>query len=784
VTSDREEYLELKKLFLAARDLEAADRAEYLDRACPDDASLRGKVEGLLALHDQGEESLEMDAMTTRSLPAPREATPHAPTIEGYEIEGVLGHGGMGIVYRAVQNKLNRSVALKVLPAVVGSANPSMVARFRREATAAARLHHTNIVPIYDFGESHNSYYYAMEMITGQPLSVFIRRLADHDAAGASAARLADLLRLVSKAERDFSTDSEAREVPDASGSAAGSSGSRSRIYYRQVAQWIADAAEALHYAHGEGIIHRDVKPANLIVSTEGRIMLTDFGIAKNTAEQSLTVTGSLVGTLRYTSPEQAMAKRVAVDHRTDIYSLGATMYELLCFQPAFLGDDEKEILGAIIAEDPTPPRRIAPTVPSELETICLKTLEKSPGARYSTARAMAEDVRRYLHDLPIVAKRPGPIRRSIKFAKRHKVGVTIVAAAILVTGASLYAALFQRAARESEAQALVEVGIRLVEQKNWAEAESKLQEANRVSPNHPRPLSALAWMKMKRFYDSRGHADVHGLEEAEDLCRRALEEDPEHFDALNLRAVILRMLNRNSEAIPLYRRIIELQPGYFPAWSNLGASYAVAGDLTKAEEHLEKGAALAGEGEGQDSYRASAWRNLAALELQLKKSEAAVHLETAQRWLQNDPINWLLRARMHLDLEGSIDTKLALRAAEHADLLAGGNDERVKRIPALCHLRNAEPAQAIGHAQRALELGDPLRATDHLVIAVAEASRGRIDVARAAYQQALDSWPPEFRNAGDVTATIHRAVLWFDSADELFRLRDEAQQIIAGATP
>ncbi|MCH7995803.1 MAG: protein kinase, partial [Planctomycetes bacterium] len=363
----------------------------------------------------------------------------HYPKIEGYKILGILGQGGMGIVYHAVQTKLGRKVALKVLPAMMGTASPSAVTRFRREATAAARLHHTNIVPIYDFGESSDAWYYAMELISGQPLSTIIECLPTDTVAQSSVAGLYSLLQTALAPSGDGQSGYlDAASKVDQSKVSVSSSG-HGRPYYLQVARWMADTADALEYAHSQGIIHRDIKPSNLILSTDGRIMLADFGLAKQAGEESMTMTGALLGTLRYISPEQAMAKRMRVDHRTDIYSLGATMYELLSFQPAFSGDDDKELLGAIITREPTPLRKINSLIPPELDTICLKSLEKSPDARYPTARALAEDLRRYIHDLPIEAKRPGVVRRAMKFARRRRALVIGVAAAILLSASIFY---------------------------------------------------------------------------------------------------------------------------------------------------------------------------------------------------------------------------------------------------------------------------------------------------------------------------------------------------------
>ncbi len=263
-----------------------------------------------------GQDDTERGTDSTVGLGAPIEKPVRYPRIDGYRITGVLGQGGMGIVYRAVQTRLNRAVALKVLPAMVGSASPGAVTRFRREATAAARLHHTNIIPIYDFGESTDAHFCAMELVSGQPLNVVIRQFSELNASTASPARLTEMLHNIAPA---FQTTAGEPSDSNSSGSDIGSGASntslgRGRVYFRQVARWMADAAEGMHYAHGEGIIHRDIKPGNLILSTDGRLMIADFGLAKDVNDESVTMTGSLLGTLRYMSPEQAMARRMRVD--------------------------------------------------------------------------------------------------------------------------------------------------------------------------------------------------------------------------------------------------------------------------------------------------------------------------------------------------------------------------------------------------------------------------------------------------------------------------------------
>ena len=199
-------------------------------------------------------------------------------------------------------------------------------------------------------------------------------------------------------------------------------------------------AAEALEHAHTVGVIHRDIKPGNLLVDQLGNIWITDFGLAQFHAEAGLTRTGDMMGTLRYMSPEQAIGNRVVLDHRTDIYSLGVTLYELLTLEPVFAGSDRADLLRRIIEDEPRSIQAIEPSIPVELETIVLKALAKAPVDRYATAQELADDLKRFLNDEPIQARRPTPLERVTKWARRHR-GLVISAMLLLATATAGLAA-------------------------------------------------------------------------------------------------------------------------------------------------------------------------------------------------------------------------------------------------------------------------------------------------------------------------------------------------------
>ena len=703
-------------------------------------------------------------------------------SVEGYRIIRELAHGGMGVVYEAVQTELNRRVALKILPTSGGDPSDIAVSRFRREATAAARLHHSNIVPIYDFGISEKTHYYAMELIEGQPLNKMIRRFSSADAHAASHETLSELMGQIVLTTPQSPSVAKTLDssTPSEISLTKADSSCRDRLYYLRVAEWMADAADALYYAHSQGIIHRDIKPGNLILSRDGRIMIVDFGLAKSTEDVSVTMSGSLIGTLRYMSPEQAMAKRHEVDHRSDIYSLCATIYELLIFQPLFRGRDEKETLSMILTRVPLAPRRVIPAVPSKLETICLKGLEKDPKARYQSAKELADDLRRFAQNLPIVARRPGPIGKTIKFVKRRKALSLAIGAVVLLTVSVIFAVTYARSAKVERVGALVQKGNTAWSTlHDWEAAEKAYKEALELDPTHFTALYNFAAMKKDQYFAERDRAI---LEEAEVYVDRGLAVELElkpYVAMWNLKGSILRIEGRFQEAIKAHNKAIAADETYFPTWVSIAFSYAMMGDADEAERCLLRSIELPG-----GSEAVMAVRNLLSVQLMLRKEAAAQTFHKLPESANTDTGSIMLKAKFYLEMPGHQDPGKALGLASAADILIGRQhpDARCKRMLALAELRNEHWAKAIEAANQALDLNDEI-AYSHLIIAVAESHSGNIASARNHLKAAEETWPKALKTAA-FAASADRGELWFDTAAELVQLRAEAQAALTELSP
>jgi serine/threonine protein kinase len=403
-----------------------------------------------------------------------------------YRIVREVGRGGMGVVYEAEQESLGRRVALKVLPPGA-LADARHVERFRREARAAARLHHSNIVPVFAVGEEGGTHFYVMQYIEGCPLDQVLaelRRLRDADTGGAApggGTSSADVAQSLRAGRFRASAGPGAAEAggpdqptrlddaaippppppPSREGPAAGSSGLLSearRPYAQGVAHIGVQAAEALEYAAGQGVLHRDVKPSNLLLDVWGNVWLADFGLAKAADTPNLTRTGALLGTLRYMAPERF---RGHADVRSDVYALGLTLYELLALRPAFDAADQAQLIGRIHSEEPPRLDRLDPRLPRDLVTVVHKAMAKDPADRYQTAGALAEDLRRFLDDRSILARRARLPEQAWRWCRRNPTGAALAAALLalllVATGGAVWLEQ-QQAARRAEARRQEEI--------------------------------------------------------------------------------------------------------------------------------------------------------------------------------------------------------------------------------------------------------------------------------------------------------------------------------------
>ncbi|WP_165226667.1 serine/threonine-protein kinase [Aquisphaera insulae] len=374
-----------------------------------------------------------------------------------YRIVREIGRGGMGVVYEAEDVRLRRRVALKILP-TTASADSRALKRFQLEAQVASWLQHPRIVPVHDVGLDGEVPFYAMQYIEGGSLADLgaeIRRMvgwadvpsAGHPSSGSLAAGLlSGRFTAGPRAGAEWQDLSSATLDPEGETPGDGAS-IRSRAYIRTIARLGIQAAEALGYAHDQGVVHRDVKPANLLLDRRGDLWVADFGMAEVQGGAGLTVTGDLPGTLRYMSPEQAGGERALVDRRTDVYSLGATLYEMLTLQHAVSGSDRRTILRAILEREPVPARRLNPAIPVDLATIVAKALAKEPSGRYETAWRLADDLRRFLEGRPILARSVGPVGRLWRWSRRNPVQATLMLA--LTASVGVGAANWREAVRQ-----------------------------------------------------------------------------------------------------------------------------------------------------------------------------------------------------------------------------------------------------------------------------------------------------------------------------------------------
>ena len=495
---------------------------------------LAGEIREVLAAVAMIEEAKDVLTSNTDAWPGV-DAAAVTRTLEklgDYRIVRELGRGGMGIVYEAEQISLGRRVALKVLPAGA-TLDATRLKRYQREARVAARLHHTNIVPVYGVGQAEGIHFFTMQYLPGHGLDKIIGELSRlrH---GGSVGPEADTKRALGESSitdvaLSLLTGRSAREAADPAALSpepiapqrpceAPSAPVEHPLpllqdarYWHNVARIGLQAAEALDYAHAQGMVHRDVKPSNLLLDVHGAVWLTDFGLAKQDDQDNLTQTGDLLGTLRYIAPE---GLRGQFDARSDVYSLGLTLYELVGLVPARDGSHREGLLQQLKEGAVPALRRLCPQVPLDLETIIHKALAPAPQRRYQTAGEMAADLSRYLNDEPIRARRVTVVERLARWCRRNPAISVTASAAVLVIAATVLAALLFITAAKNRAERLAEAQGRLAEE-NAALAQREKEARGQLQ-------TALAGEAQER---RRAESHMREAEKARDEQDRAARE-------------------------------------------------------------------------------------------------------------------------------------------------------------------------------------------------------------------------------------------------------------------
>jgi serine/threonine protein kinase/Tfp pilus assembly protein PilF len=564
---------------------------EYIDRH-PELAAEIKEVFPAMAMMENialADESLEAG----KGAAGPRPVESLLEQVGDYRIIREVGRGGMGVVYEAEQVSLGRHVALKLLPQKA-LLDAKQKRRFQREARAAARLHHTNIVPIFAVGQHDGLPYYVMQFIQGLGLDQVMDelkrmgpkggspsggelRVTPRDTAAAEVARSllsgqfkappgkldssdsgepgAPPLRGPAPGETtvapgnpgppgagapgspgrlsdSFTLSSSSATLPGQSGDAA-SSHVRKQTYWQSVAQIGVHVADALEYAHKQGILHRDIKPSNLLLDTRGTTWVTDFGLAKADDQQNITHTGDILGTLRYMPPEAFEGK---TDPRSDVYSLGLTLYELLALRPAFDEQDRNMLIKQVMGTEPPRLDRLNPAIPRDLATVVHKAVDREPGRRYATAAELAADLQRFLADEPIQARRLSPRERLWRWCRRNPAvaGLTAAVALLLVgmtVAALTFAAVLDSGSRQLEASLKVTSEARKEAEKSLREADGqrKLAQANFKRAQAMMTELAASRFQIAHHAGKQGKTDeaIRGLKDSVALYEQLIEGDP-----------------------------------------------------------------------------------------------------------------------------------------------------------------------------------------------------------------------------------------------------------------
>ncbi len=655
-------------------------------------------------------------------------STMNGMTIGDYEILDEIGRGGMGVVYRARQLSLDRIVALKILAYGRGLSEQA-VTRFRREAQATAKLHHPNIVPVYDQGQQDNTYYYAMELVSGTSLYDEICHLRRGEGPGTSRSRdkspsssdprmpggSSDILaetELLARPDPDETFDAPGHIVVDdggaqgrspRAGSGLGGSigadgfSSHTPDYFDSIARQTKSVADALGYAHQNGVIHRDIKPHNLLFGSGDRLCLSDFGLARIAEQPGVTQTGDFVGSPLYMSPEQITGKGGDVGVRSDIYSLGATLYEWLTLRPPFPGTTREQVISRVITEDPSSPRSINRRIPVDLETICLKALSRDPSKRYATAWDFRDDLERFINRGAIKAKRVSFLESIGKTISRYRVASVAIVAAILIV--VLTFALVKQKSDKKTAENTIAEKEQIVESvtKKNEQLEQQLREGESADP-----ISES--MQRGEQLASMFRGPLASLMSSGEKESDAPLTDGQRIGAL----FVARMRETESQ------RLSDVEPGTIAPESADGLYVAALAEDSAKAAVAKLDECLTLDPKHIQAHLLRAWHKCRLNEIVAMRSDVDAVLEiaadSAEGLLARAAVR-LLRNRHKLAIDDVEKASLYLREDVRADLLGGLALGGMERWPAALNAMNLvliiEPDNGLALMVRAKALYD-----------------------------------------------------------------------------
>jgi serine/threonine protein kinase len=587
-------------------------------------------------------EGLKPASIDNQTLVTARPLEPNRklPTIRDYRIFREIGRGGMGIVYEAEHLALGRRVALKVVPSKPGS-DASSVERFRHEARAAAGMHHSNIVPVFDVGSTEEYNYYAMQFIVGDGLDRVIEVLSEMREGGERGKNtllsqtefaLQAAAAITTNWDRPIESVGETRAAVETAKQVSATSSSISAIsneqtYARNVAKIGIEVASALGHAHGRGIIHRDIKPSNILLDTDGTAWVADFGLAKS-QDVELTQTGNILGTLRYMSPERFSGP---CDERGDIYGLGAALYEMLTLRPLYRAADHLTLMDQIKTQEPTPLREQDRTIPLDLETIVHKAIARDPARRYQTAALLSDDLQRFTEGRPILARRVGPLERLSLWANNNRLVAGLAASLIIglfavavgsTFGAIQYRNLASQAQEIADEKAAIADEMAVLAKRNQTVVDSFVGAFRSADPENQGVTSDMTALEVLQqalsqiesdeelaqdeltkatllaaigsSLDSLGqyNSAISAHEETLGLRKAKLgDEHPDTLSSMNSLAVGYQSAGRLEEAISLHEETLRLQkatlgdghPDTLISMNNLATGYQSTGRLEEA---------------------------------------------------------------------------------------------------------------------------------------------------------------------------------------------------------